>query len=221
MKRILITAGGTREPIDDVRFVTNVSTGKLGLKIASEFLNEHFKVTLLLKSGPILDIKDFKNIPIDFEHKNLKLIRFTSCDDLYKKMKKLLTQGNYSVVIQSVAVADYAPIRKKGKIPSGGKLKVEFRRTPKIIKKIKDWDPQVFLVGFKLETSVPEDKLVAIALRSLETNRADLVIANDLALIKKGKHRALFVTSNGKELVVKGKKNIARQLVKYIKRRQK
>lgn len=218
MKRVLITAGGTREPIDDVRFVTNVSTGKLGLRIASEFLDAGFKITLLLKSGPILDIKDLKNLPIDFGHKNLKLIRFTSCEDLYKKMEELLTQEKYLAVIHSAAVADYTPIKRKGKIPSGGELKIEFQQTPKIIRKIKDWNPRTFLVGFKLETLVPEDKLIAVALSSLKTNRADLVIANNLSLIKKGKHRALFVTKNGLQKIVKGKKNIAYEIVFYVRK---
>lgn len=219
MKKILITAGGTTEPIDDVRFVSNVSTGKLGMKIASEFLKAGFEATLLLKAGSVLNISDLNNLPVDFSSNFLEVLRFTSADDLYRKMKKLIESKTYLAVIHSAAVADYSPVKTTGKISSGGELKVQFRATPKIIKEIKNWDPQIFLVGFKLESSIPDEKLVNAALKSLKSNRADLVIANDLTLIRTGAHRGLFVSGKGLETIAEGKENIAKELVSYLKQK--
>ena len=67
------------------------------------------------------------------------------------------------------------------------------KKTPKIISLVKEWNPAIHLIGFKLLVDVSEDYLIEIARKSLIKNQADLIIANDLTQISANQHRAIFV----------------------------
>ena len=75
------------------------------------------------------------------------------------------------------------------------------KKTPKIISLVKEWNPAIHLIGFKLLVDVSEDYLIEIARKSLIKNQADLIIANDLTQISANQHRAIFVVM-AKALVV-------------------
>jgi phosphopantothenoylcysteine synthetase/decarboxylase len=90
-------------------------------------------------------------------------------------------------------------------------------KTPKVIKMIRDLNPQAFLVGFKLEVGSPEEELIGIAHRSLLANKADLVVANDLLQIERGNHVGYLVNPQGEVVArAEGKEEIARRLVEII-----
>ncbi len=122
---------------------------------------------------------------------------------------------DYQVLIHSMAVSDYTPVYMTGleevqassnleeflsrqnhqaKISSTDEIQVLFlKKTPKIISLVKEWNPAIHLIGFKLLVDISEDHLVDIARKSLIKNKADLIIANDLTKISAKQHRAIFV----------------------------
>ena len=89
------------------------------------------------------------------------------------------------------------------------------KKTPKIISLVKDWNPAIHLIGFKLLVDVTEDHLVDIARKSLIKNQADLIIANDLTQISADQHRAIFVEKDHLQ-TVKTKEEIAELLLEKI-----
>ena len=125
---------------------------------------------------------------------------------------------DYQVLIHSMAVSDYTPVYMTGfdevqasqdltefldrknqetKISSKDDVQVLFlKKNPKIISLVKEWNPNIHLIGFKLLVDVSQEHLIQIARESLEKNRADLIIANDLTQISSEQHKAYLVEKN-------------------------
>lgn len=167
-KKVLITCGPTWIPIDDVRIISNKSTGSLGQLIAQDLVHYGAKVTLL--EGPVTET---------LESYAVRVIKFHFYDDFLKLMKKELKK-NYDIVIHAAAVSDYK-LKKpfKSKISSKlDELKLEFVPTQKIIHMIKAINPDVFLVGFKLETIMNKAAATLMSKSLFEEAKCDLVIAN-------------------------------------------
>ncbi|MGB3345899.1 MAG: phosphopantothenoylcysteine decarboxylase [Candidatus Humimicrobiia bacterium] len=214
--KILITSGSTRGPIDAMRYITNKSTGRLGTEIAKEALNQGARVTFIYGKGSIVpDIKDVgENLYL-----NLKLIEIITVSDLIKSINQELKYGTYDVVIHSMAVLDYVPDKYISDKVASGKDEwiIRLIKTPKVIKMIKEIAPDIFLVGFKLEFNKTKEELIKITHEVLIKSNSDLMVANDLKDLEKERHVAYFVDKNGKVIdVKKGKKNIAKKLVKFI-----
>lgn len=214
--KILITSGSTRGPIDAMRYITNKSTGRLGTEIAKEALNQGARVTFIYGKGSIVpDIKDVgENLYL-----NLKLIEIITVSDLIKSINQELKDGTYDVVIHSMAVLDYVPDKHISDKVASGKDEwiIRLIKTPKVIKMIKEIAPDIFLVGFKLEFNKTKEELIKITHEVLIKSNSDLMVANDLKDLEKERHVAYFVDKNGKVIdVKKGKKNIAKKLVKFI-----
>ena len=93
-----------------------------------------------------------------------------------------------------MAVSDYEPRPTPGKIPSDAdELVLRCRRTPKVIRQVRDWAPDAFLVGFKLLTGATPAELDASAVAACTTNRVDLTVANDLHTYRAGSHAVRLV----------------------------
>jgi len=106
-KKVLITAGPTREFIDPVRFISNLSSGKLGYKIAEKFSSFGYKVILI--SGPV-SLKPPKGV---------KVYNVVSASEMFSKVKKFFPQAD--IFISTAAVCDYKPFKiKKQKIKKSG-----------------------------------------------------------------------------------------------------
>jgi phosphopantothenoylcysteine decarboxylase/phosphopantothenate--cysteine ligase len=212
-KRILVTAGPTWVPIDSVRAITNVFGGALGITIAECLSKVGADVVLLLGPGRAIPPK---------ENGHLKVIRFKYFDDLLRLMKEHVGSRRYDAVIHSAAVADYAPEKaSKGKIKSGkSELVIRLKPTVKIVDMIKDIDPDIFLVKFKLEVGTKGDRLVGIARKSMEQSRADLIVANEFSETG-NKHRAFIIDADGKTAEYLGKENIARALSERLLKNKK
>jgi len=210
-KKVLVTSGPTRAPIDAVRYITNKSTGRLGALIAEEALREGAEVTYIYGKGSVL--------PQVAESTSLRLVEVETVPDLMERVREELEETNYHVIIHSMAVLDYVPeAPREEKVPSGREeWQIGLIKTPKVIKMIRDLNPQAFLVGFKLEVGSREEELIGIAHRSLLANKADLVVANDLLQIERGNHVGYLVNPEG-EVVARGegKEEIARRLVEII-----
>lgn len=194
---ILITSGPTRANIDAVRYITNRSSGRLGCAIATEAATRGAEVTLVRGAG---SRKPQRGSMPDKAWKRLRIKRIETVSDLLETLGTELTSSlPCSAVIHAMAVLDYVPKKEQSqKVRSGKKdWKIELRKTPKVIRKIKKWNPTTFLVGFKLEVDKDDDQLKQIAQSLIQDTRADLVVANDLSKIRDERHPALLINDKG------------------------
>lgn len=236
MKKIVITAGGTSEKIDNVRKITNSSSGKLGLTIANHLLKENDDLIIYYVCS--------KNSlrPLD---KRIKVIEIDDTINLKKEIENLLLNKKIDYFIHSMAVSDYmtdyvttierikASIKNTSnleeafsniEIINGNKISsyednlvIVLKQTPKIISIIKDLSPQTYLVGFKLLDGVSKEELISVAKKLRDKNKCDLVVANDLATIRNGEHIAYIIDKNNEIEESHGKDEIAKKLVRRMK----
>ena len=224
--KILVTSGGTSEKIDRVRSITNHSSGKLGKIITETFLKAGHEVCLITTLQAVKPV----NQP------NLTIIEIKNTADLLHVMKDKVM--DYQVLIHSMAVSDYTPVYMAGfdeieasqdltefldkknqetKISSKEDVQVLFlKKNPKIISLVKEWNPKIHLIGFKLLVDVSQEHLIQIARESLEKNQADLIVANDLTQISSEQHKAYLVEKNSFQTAT-NKQEIADLLLEKIK----
>ena len=201
--KILVTSGGTSEAIDRVRSITNHSTGRLGLVITEALIKAGHEVCLITTSHAIKPAS----------HPNLKIIEIKNTLDLLEEMRNLVK--DYQVLIHSMAVSDYTPVymtsidevkasqdlsefltkhNTETKISSKEEAQILFlKKNPKIISLVKEWNPKIHLIGFKLLVDVSREYLIQISRESLEKNKADIIVANDLTQINAEQHIAYLV----------------------------
>lgn len=220
-KMILITSGPTRGPIDAVRYVTNKSTGRLGVLMAAEALHRGANITFVYGRGSL--VPDDERMATETLSR-LRLREVETVDDLLEVMKEELERQPYDAVLHSMAVLDYVPASyADSKTPSGqDEWLVRLVRAPKVIKIIKELQPTSLLISFKLEAGKSQEELVEAAHRSLLANKADLVLANDLRDVEQGHHIGYLVGPAGNvEAVAEGKEEIARVLLDAVSTRLK
>jgi len=163
-KKILVIGGSTSEPIDDVRVVTNRSSGKTAVSLAKNAFYRGAEVELWYGTSR-------EPIP-----GYIKTTFFESIEDVLKLIKNK-TVKNFDAVIVCAALADYIPAKHKGKITSGQKkLVLEMTPAPRIISKLRSLAPQAKIVGFKVEDN--KNKIKTRAFELLKKNDIDLVVAN-------------------------------------------
>jgi len=156
-KKVLMTAGPTIEHIDPVRVITNQSTGKTGVSLASELISAGAKVTFVYGPG--------KEKPPN----GAKIINVLSSKEMFNAVKTELKK-KFDIVIMTAAVADYIPINpSKKKIKSSkNKMKISLKKAPKIIDQIKKFQKNVLLIGFKAETNITKNQLIKSAQKKLK-----------------------------------------------------
>ena len=232
--KVVITAGGVKEKIDNVRSITNSSSGKLGKKIAYTFLCRKEVELFYIYAGIAEPIEDIR----------VKNIYVKDTEDLLNVVTDILVNNKIDIFIHSMAVADYTTsyVIDFGKLQelvqnveiknldnyieecrllSNSKISSDIeqpaiilRQTPKIIKKIKEISPYTFLVGFKLLDNVSEQELFDIGFNLLRKNRCNLVLANDINKIREGNHRGLLIYPEKTFDVIEGKDEIAHYIYK-------
>lgn len=220
-KRLLITSGPTRAPIDAVRYLSPKSTGRLGTIMAQEALSRGAEVTFIYGKGSATPDADELGQEAS---SRLKLVEIETVDELLATMKEELERQRYDAVLHSMAVLDYVPDKYVAeKTPSGQEeWWIRLVRTPKVVRVIKELQPETMLVSFKLEVGKSREELIEAAHRSLQANRADLVLANDLKEIEQGHHVGYIVNpAGGVEGVVEGKEEIAHTLLDAVAERTK
>jgi phosphopantothenate-cysteine ligase/phosphopantothenoylcysteine decarboxylase/phosphopantothenate--cysteine ligase len=207
---ILVTAGNTLVPIDKVRAITNIFTGRTGAWIGVVASLRGHAVTLLTSHPESVEnVRDLAGEP----GPNWTLRRYTTFDDLQARMEELIPAGGFDAIVHCAAVSDYrcagvfAPAegthfdpeaealtwsgtegsprlkdRAAGKVKSDeNEVWLRLVRTPKLVDRIrKDWNFRGLLVKFKLEVGVSDERLLEIAKRSREQSDADLMVANTL-----------------------------------------
>ena len=138
-KKILVTAGPTREMLDPVRFITNLSTGEMGYAIAQKAKEKGFQVTLI--SGPT-DLKPPKGV---------RLIPIVTVRDLERELKKHFRRNE--VLIMSAAVGDFIPEKRASrKIARRNQWRITFRQSPDLVREAARRKGRRLVIGFSLET---------------------------------------------------------------------
>ncbi len=208
--RILITSGGTREPIDDVRYVGNVATGSTGARLAAEAVRRFHTVFLLSGVGSVA--------PPQWALETGLLVRrtFTSTQNLLDSAKEICATG-IDAVVASAAVADFTPQPHEGKLPSSApEMVVRMVPTPKVIDRIRQWSPEANLVAFKLETAVSQEELIVRARQTMMRSGADYIVANDLAGAGQDAHPACILGREGAEIPVASRTDLSNSLLDLL-----
>lgn len=217
-RRVMITSGPTRGYIDDVRYISNTSTGRLGAMIAVELLKSGACVTFIYGIGS--SIPDIALLDKDCALR-LMLIEVETIDDLVTTIREKLKDNSFDAIVHAMAVIDYTPeARSNGKIPSNkDTLVVTFAKAPKILKLIRKLWPHAFLISFKLEVGLSRDDLIGRAYASLVENGADLVVANNQDEIAGDKHRAYLINLHKKvESQCETKQDISKSITEVLSR---
>ncbi len=178
--RILLTSGATREYIDAVRFLTNVSTGGTGAKIADALAARSHTVTLLRG--------ECANAPATVSD----VRTFSSTENLQTQLKQLLGSGDFDAVIQCAAISDYRPAElHHGKITSDAhELTLRLVPTPKLLPALKHYSPRpLTVIGFKLTAGAAEQERTLAVARLFAAGTVDAAIHNDMADLATGDAR--------------------------------
>lgn len=179
--------GGTYEPIDPIRGITNKSSGKMGLELAKQAYIRGFDVTLIVANVSV-------KIPSVFN-----VIRVETAKQMNDLIKKLIPSQD--IFISTAAVSDFKFENMESyKIDSSKSLAIDLKPTIKIIRSIKELNPNIFLVGFKAEVNISEKDLIASAKKQIKESKTDLVIANDV-----GDKNCHFGSDNNKVWIVDDK----------------
>ena len=204
-KRVLITAGPTREAIDSVRFVSNKSSGKMGIEIAKEAAARGAEV-ILIAGECRAKLPEY-----------IETIHVISTDDFIKAVKDEISYKSYDFFISAAAISDYKPIECiEGKISSDDveELHLNMRLTPKIIDVARKKDYNLFIVAFKAETDVSRSELINRAFNRLKKSEIDLIVANDI-----GREDIGFSSKYNEVYIIDKKKHIThveRNTKRYI-----
>ncbi|MBY8979957.1 MAG: bifunctional phosphopantothenoylcysteine decarboxylase/phosphopantothenate--cysteine ligase CoaBC [Candidatus Lokiarchaeota archaeon] len=202
-KKVLITAGPSREAIDSIRYLSNKSSGRMGIELAKEASARGADV-LLVAGECMVKIPDYINT-----------IHVESADDFTKTIKDELSYSNYDMFISAAAVSDYKPVDFiEGKISSDSveELNVSMHLTPKILKVARRKDYKLFVIAFKAEINVSRTELIDRAYSRLLKSEADLIVANDV-----GREDIGFNSKDNEVYIINKEKHIT-HIEKHTKR---
>ncbi|MGD1836212.1 MAG: bifunctional phosphopantothenoylcysteine decarboxylase/phosphopantothenate--cysteine ligase CoaBC [Nitrososphaeraceae archaeon] len=215
-KNVLINYGNTIEYIDPIRIIGNLSSGKTGYALISEFINNGANVTAI--SGNLQNS--------NFESLNVKLINVKTSSEMHKSVISELSSKKYDIVVLAAAISDFKPHKtSKKKIDSklaNTSLPLKLVPTTKIIDDVKKTDPNVFLVGFKAYYNVSKKYLVNKAIEKLKQSNADLIVANDVGNTNSGigsDNNEVFIVTKKKDIIhlpLQSKTCIAKHIVSII-----
>lgn len=209
----IVVAGGTSEPLDDVRYFTNRSGGKFGIAIFAQL-----EKIGMFNPGLIIAERSISLLSRTDAEKYVSGT-FRSTLDLQNELSKLV---HPKLIFMSAAVSDFSPKRESGKISSvPDELTVTLKKNPKLISSMrKEYGQKCFIVGFKLLSGASREELILAAKKQIKDNRINLVVANDLALITDNKHPIIVVTPEGGTIDMTGTKDeVAQQLVAFVVKR--
>ena len=211
-KRVIITAGPTREAIDPVRYITNHSSGKMGYALAEAFLNAGAEVSIV--SGPC----HIQASPA------IHIVSVESALDMFHAVNGLVDQG-CDVFVGCAAVADYRPVKvadkkiKKSESDSS-QLVITLEQNPDILASVGARKNKPFTVGFAAETH----DVLEYARGKLQRKNLDLIVANDISISGQGFNSELnevcLITRDEElRLALDQKTRLAEKIAAYISNR--
>lgn len=207
-KKVLVSAGATYEKIDEVRGITNRSSGKMGVEIGKEAFIRGADVTLI-KGKMTADVSNIFNI-VDVE----------SVEEMYDAVLEHVK--NSDIFISAAAVSDFVPKveNKENKISSDAEITLKLEKAPKIISEVKKINPEIFLVGFKAEYDLSREELVKSASKRVEEFDIDLMVANDVAIEGAGfgsdENQVILIDEDIIDVSLSSKKEIAAKIIDRI-----
>ena len=209
-KRVLITAGPTWVPVDEVRVISNIASGETGILLAEKLLKHGAGVTLVLGPVESCSISGSTTPRID---KKIKLVRFKFFDQLRSRLKKELLSKNYDCIIHCAAVSDFRPLSPtRGKLASNKAHNLKLTVLPKIVSEIRKLCPAAKLVMFKLEAGISDIELIRRAREALLKAQADLIVANRIT----PSYKAFILNKNETLGRINSKKELADKLPGFI-----
>lgn len=208
-KKVLISAGPTREQIDPVRFFTNRSSGKMGIALAEAAAKFGAEVTLV--AGPT---------ELEVYNKRINRINVTTAEEMYDEMHKFFPSSN--IVIKAAAVADYRPkqVYDQKMKKQDGDWNVEMVRTKDILQSLGEKKTNQFLAGFAAETTNP----IEYGMKKLENKNLDAIVINNVSTEGAGfgedTNIVTYVNKNQQldEVALAGKRDVAEKIMKFIDR---
>jgi phosphopantothenoylcysteine decarboxylase/phosphopantothenate--cysteine ligase len=204
-KRIVVTAGGTQEPIDPVRHIGNRSSGRMGYALAEAARDRGAQVTLVTAPATLS--------PPD----GVELVKVRTVADMRDAVLKAVKKAD--VLIMAAAVADYQPkaiAKSKIKKESRQGLTLELVKTPDILSEVTG---NIIKVGFAAES----ENMVANARKKLRNKGLDLVVANDITQTDAGfdvdTNRVTMIDKKGKteDLPLMSKREVAERILDRVK----
>ena len=216
-RRILVTAGATREPIDAVRFVTNFSTGATGAAIADELSAAGHDVVYLHGRGAAQPESACESV------------EFSSVADLGRTLDSILHERRFDGVVHAAAVSDFTVDRIESdglpaaeasgelpKLPSDGPVRLLMKPAPKLIDRIRSAsrNSELRMVAFKLTHGAAEGPAVA---KLIDHSRADWVVHNHLSEVGANTHSATLYDSRGRAVArTETKRELERTLARLF-----
>jgi phosphopantothenoylcysteine decarboxylase/phosphopantothenate--cysteine ligase len=163
-RRVLVTAGGTREPLDPIRFIGNRSSGKQGYAIARAASRRGAEVTLVLANSELADLA------------GVRCIRVTTADEMFDHVSQEFDQCD--LLVMSAAVADAKPSQiSQAKIKKGSLTSIELASNPDIVATVASRKKGQVVIAFAAETSLDVEE----GKRKLKSKSADILFLNDVA----------------------------------------
>ena len=203
-KRIVVTAGGTQEPIDPVRHIGNRSSGRMGYALAEAARDRGAEVTLITAPA---------SLPAPA---GIEVIKVKTAAQMKEAVNKAVAQAD--ALLMAAAVADYQPkkaARSKIKKESAGNLTIELTKTPDILAEVRG---EFIKVGFAAES----EDLLANARKKLRQKNLDLIVANDITAPDSGfdvdTNRVTLIDRKGKaeELPLMSKREVAEKILDKV-----
>ncbi|MDW8029128.1 MAG: bifunctional phosphopantothenoylcysteine decarboxylase/phosphopantothenate--cysteine ligase CoaBC [Armatimonadota bacterium] len=206
--KVLVTAGATREPIDSVRFISNPSSGKMGVAIA--------QVAKERGSNVVLVAGHMEVSPPE----GVEVVKVKTAKEMIEAVMKYADW--FDVLVSAAAIADFTPKQTvEGKIGRGETetLVLELEPTPDLLATVRQHCPKAFLVGFAAEFGEPVQK----AIEKLRRKGLNLIVANDVSQPDSGfsveTNRCIFISADGsiEPLPLLTKREVAERLWDKIK----
>ena len=217
-RRVLVTAGGTEEPVDGVRTLTNFSTGRTGVLLAEQLRAVGCDVTLL---------RSHRAAPAPTGVRSETFVTFA---DLRAALVRLLGGESFDAVVHAAAVSDYsvAGLRVNGQplAPGAGKVgteqdvSIQLAPNPKLVDHLRAWsrNPQLRVIAFKLTRDADATTAQAAVEKLFAHSRADAVVHNDLAAIDAatGRFPATLWRSDGTSIALESREALAHAIATFV-----
>ena len=192
-KKVLVTAGGTREAIDPVRYIGNRSSGRQGSAVASAALSRGAEVTLILANSQLSETEE-KSL------EGINVIRVDTALEMYTHLEIEFPKSD--LLVMSAAVADARPSQvSDGKIKKGDLQSIELTQNPDLLKSIAEIRKDQIIIAFAAETSLD----LEVAKAKLAAKGANILYLNDVskgAIFGSTKTQGIIITSNGAQIEV-------------------
>lgn len=205
-KKVLVSAGATYEDIDPIRGITNRSSGKMGAELAKEAFRRGAEVTMLCGRVEI-------GLPSIF-----RVIRVGSALEMQLEVEGQVL--DHDVFLSAAAVSDFTLEKETHKVSSHEDITLQLRPAPKIINRVKAINPEIFLVAFKADYNVSNEEIVESARQRMKESRADLVVANDVAVPGAGfgsdENQVLLIDEHVRKVPLTSKKEIAGKIIDKV-----